>query len=73
MLNAKGGNAIASNGYDYLFVEGATGLIRLSDLRQQLIGASSIERASVEVLMQEGAFHSKGQALKWVRESKFAE
>jgi RAMA domain-containing protein len=73
MLNANGGKVVASNGYDYIFVEGATGLVRLSELRQQLMGASPLEEAAVAVLMPEGAFGTKEEALKWVRENKFAE
>ncbi len=37
-LNKHGGNAKATNGYDYLFAEGPQGLVSLADLRREPTG-----------------------------------
>ena len=70
MLNANGGNAVATNGYDYLFVETPKGFVRLAELRQKAIGADPAEEAEVQTLMEETeAFGSRQEALAWVREN----
>lgn len=71
MVNANGGKAEALNGYDYLFVQTAKGLVRLDELRERVSVASLAEEAEVDTLMEEtGAFADREEALKYVRNEK---
>jgi hypothetical protein len=71
MLNANGGKVPASNGYEYLHVQTAHGLLPLSKLRERLITGDLAEEAEVQTLLEAGEFGgSRREALKWVRENR---
>jgi hypothetical protein len=73
MLNANGGNAVATNGYDYLFVERSGGLVCLDQLRQKATGLDTAEEAGLQTLMETDAFGSRPEAIAWMRENNSSE
>jgi hypothetical protein len=71
MVNANGGKAKALNGYDYLFVQSATGPLPFDELRKRLTEGTHAEKAAVDVLLEgTQAFGNKYEALDYVRENK---